>query len=322
MGDITLRQLRVVAAVAKTGKILAAADLLGVTPPAVTLQLKQLEESLGMGLFERSRDGMKLTAAGHHLMESIHRIDAELASCAEGFNAMRGLKGGSVSIGVVSTAKYFAPAALGAFKRRHPEVELRLLVANREETIRALAALELDLAIMGRPPENLDLGSALLGDHPHIIIAAPDHRLACKSGLPIEELRSETFLVREPGSGTRMLMERLFEDAGIAPKLGMEISSNETIKQAVMAGLGMAFISAHTVAAEIEMRRLAVIDLVGLPVVRQWRVVHHREKRLMPAADALLRFLEREGQAFLPQFCPPPLKDAAKQQRPANRTRR
>jgi LysR family transcriptional regulator for metE and metH len=322
MRDISLRQLRVVAAVAKTGKILAAADLLGVTPPAVTLQLKQLEQNVGMGLFERTRDGMKLTAAGHHLMESVHRIDAELASFAEGFNAMRGLKGGSVSIGVVSTAKYFAPAALGVFKRAHPEVELKLLVANREETIRALGALELDLAIMGRPPEKLDLNSALLGDHPHIIIAAPDHRLAGRSSLPIDELRSETFLVREPGSGTRMLMERLFAEAAIAPQLGMEISSNETIKQAVMAGLGMAFISAHTVAAEIEMRRLSVIDLVGLPVVRQWRVVHHREKRLMPAADALWQFLEREGQAFLPRFCPPPPLDAAKQQRRANRTRR
>jgi DNA-binding transcriptional LysR family regulator len=306
MRDLSLKQLRAVAAIARTGKVLAAADKLGVTPPAVTLQLRQLEDSLGMALFERGRDGMKLTDAGRHLMESITRIEAELASCAEGFDAMRGLKGGSVSIGVVSTAKYFAPAALGAFKRRHPEVELRLYVANREDTIRALAGLEVDVAIMGRAPENLDVRSALLGDHPHIIVAAPDHPLAQRRALSIADVSRETFLTREPGSGTRGLMERLFAQAGLAPHVAMEISSNETIKQAVMAGLGIAFISAHTVAAEIEMKRLVMLDVAGLPMLRQWWVVQNREKRLMPAPEALWRFLEEEGRDFLPDFTIPP----------------
>jgi LysR family transcriptional regulator, low CO2-responsive transcriptional regulator len=302
MRDVSLKQLRVVAAVARTGKVLAAAEILGVTPPAVTLQLRQLEDSLGMALFERSRDGMKLTSAGRHLMDSILRIETELASCAEGFDAMRGLKGGSVSIGVVSTAKYFAPAALGAFKRKHPQVELRLYVANREDTIRALAALELDVAIMGRPPEHLDLRATLLGEHPHILVAAPDHRLAQRQALTIADFSGETFLVREQGSGTRTLMERMLSEANIAPHVAMEISSNETIKQAVMAGLGIAFISAHTVAAEIEMRRLVMLKVAGLPMLRQWWVVQNKEKRLMPAAEALWRFLECEGPGFLPQF--------------------
>ncbi len=306
MRDLSLKQLRAVAAIARTGKVLAAADKLGVTPPAVTLQLRQLEDSLGMALFERGRDGMKLTDAGRHLMESITRIEAELASCAEGFDAMRGLKGGSVSIGVVSTAKYFAPAALGAFKRRHPEVELRLYVANREDTIRALAGLAVDVAIMGRAPENLDVRSALLGDHPHIIVAAPDHPLAQRRALSIADVSRETFLTREPGSGTRGLMERLFAQAGLAPHVAMEISSNETIKQAVMAGLGIAFISAHTVAAEIEMKRLVMLDVAGLPMLRQWWVVQNKEKRLMPAPEALWRFLEEEGRDFLPDFTIPP----------------
>lgn len=301
MRDVSLKQLRVVAAIAKTGKVLAAADSLGVTPPAVTLQLRQLEETLGMALFERSRDGMKLTAAGRHLLPSISRIEAEIASCSEDFNALRGLKGGSVSIGVVSTAKYFAPAALGAFKRQHPEVDLRLFVANREDTIRALESLELDVAIMGRPPEHIDLKSAVLGDHPHVIIASPDQPLAARRGLTIGDLSSETFLMREHGSGTRILMETLFSSAGVTPHIGMEISSNETIKQAVMAGLGIAFISGHTVAAEVEMKRLAILDVKGLPILRQWRVVHHGEKRLMPAALALWHFLQEKGRAFLPR---------------------
>ena len=300
MRDVSLKQLRVVAAVARTGKILSAAGSLGVTPPAVTQQLRQLEDSLGVALFERTREGMQLTQAGHHVMESAARIEAELAACAEWFQTMRGLKGGSVSIGVVSTAKYFAPAALGEFKRRHPDVELRLFVANREETIRALAALELDVAIMGRPPENLDVNATVLGDHPHIIVARPDHPLASRRALAITDISGETFLMREQGSGTRILMERLFTQAGIAPHVAMEISSNETIKQAVIGGLGIAFISAHTVAAEIEMKRLVMLDVAGLPVWRQWWAVHHKEKRLMPAPSALLRFLEEEGRSFLP----------------------
>ena len=300
MRDISLKQLRVVAAIARTGKVSGAADALGVTAPAVTLQLRQLEDSLGLGLFERSRAGMKLTAAGRHLLETAQRIEAALASCAEGFDAMRGLKNGTVSIGVVSTAKYFAPAALGAFKREHPSLDLKLFVGNREDTIRGLAALEFDIVIMGRPPKTLDVESAVIGPHPHVIIARADHPLAARRGLALSELGEEIFLMREEGSGTRMLMERLFSEAGVTPRKGMEISSNETIKQAVMAGLGIAFISAHTAAAEIEMKRLIVLDVKGLPALRQWQVVRHAEKRLMPAPAALWDFLQKEGERFLP----------------------
>ncbi len=300
MRDVSLKQLRVVAAIAKTGRVISAADLLGVTPPAVTSQLRLLEDGLRVALFERAREGMRLTAAGHHLLQSANRVEAELASCLDGLSALRGLKGGSVSIGVVSTAKYFAPAALGAFKRIHPDVELKLFVGNRQDTIRALAQLEFDIAIMGRPPENLDVKRALLGDHPHVIMARPDHPLAAERGLKLTDLAADTFLTREPGSGTRTLMERIFAEGGIAPHVGMEISSNETIKQAVMAGLGIAFISGHTIAAEVEMNRLTVLDVDCLPALRQWWVVHHVDKRLMPAPAALRTFLHEEGRKYLP----------------------
>jgi LysR family transcriptional regulator for metE and metH len=300
MRDISLKQLRVVAAIARTGKVAGAAELLSVTSPAVTLQLKQAEDSLGFILFERARDGMKPTAAGLHLLETARKIEVELASCADGFDAMRGLKGGTVAIGVVSTAKYFAPAALGAFKREHPDLEVKLFVGNREDTIRGLASLELDFVVMGRPPEALDVESALIGDHPHVIVARPDHPLAARRGIVYRDLGDELFLMREPGSGTRGLMERLFTEAGVEPRIGMEISSNETIKQAVMAGLGIAFISGHTIAAEIEMKRLAILDVKGLPALREWRVVRHAEKRLMPAPAVLWDFLVKEGRRFLP----------------------
>lgn len=300
MRNTSLRQLKAVAAIAKTGKVLGAADILGVTPPAVTSQLRQLEESLGMPLFDRTRDGMRPTAAGRYVIDTVHRIEAELLTCEEALKAMRGLKAGPVSIGVVSTAKYFAPAALGAFKREHPDVEIQLYVSNREDTIRKLTELEFDLVIMGRPPEGVEMESATIGDHPHVIIAPPDHRLAGRRQIAIAELGKETFLTREPGSGTRTLMEQLLAKGGVKPRMGMEIASNETIKQAVMAGLGVAFISAHTVAAEIEMQRLVILDVVGLPVLRVWRIARHTHKRLMPAAVALWEFMVREGHTFLP----------------------
>lgn len=300
MRNVSIRQLRAVAAIAKTGKVLGAADLLGVTPPAITLQLKQLEDMLGLPMFERTRDGMRLTEAGEQMLHCAHRVEAELATCEEAMKAIRGLKGGSVSIGVVSTAKYFAPAALAAFRRIHPGVELRLFVGNREDTVRALGDLAFDLMIMGRPPENLDVEKAVIGDHPHVIIASPVHRLAHQRRIPIADLAGETFLRREAGSGTRVLMERVFAQAGVNPPKGMEISSNETIKQAVIADLGVAFISAHTVGAEVEMGRLVILDVVNLPIVRQWQIVRHASKRLMPAAAELWDFLLREGHTFLP----------------------
>jgi LysR family transcriptional regulator for metE and metH len=217
----------------------------------------------------------------------------------EAIEALRGMDGGRVSVGIVSTAKYFAPRALAAFKRLHPKVEMRLLIGNREDTIAALEDLSVDFAVMGRPPEHFEVDRAVIGDHPHVIIGPTDHALAGRR-LSLADLAQETFLLREPGSGTRLLMQRLFEDAGVDPPIGMEIGSNETIKQAVMAGLGVALLSAHTIAAEVEDGRLAVFDVLGLPIVRQWFVVRRREKRLLPAAQALWDHLVTSGRAFLP----------------------
>jgi LysR family transcriptional regulator, low CO2-responsive transcriptional regulator len=300
MLDATLKQLRIVSTIARTGKIQKAAELLNVTPPAITLQLKQLEDALGLPLFERTRHGMKQTQAGQLLLESANRIEAELAACEDGLGAIRGLTSGTVHLGVVSTGKYFAPAALGAFKRQYPDLDIKLFVGNREDTIRGLALLEFDMAIMGRPPESLHVKSATLGDHPHVIIAWPDHPLAKGKAIAAAELAGEPFLMRELGSGTRNLTERYFAQAGIGPRVAMEISSNETIKQAVMGGLGIALISAHTIGAELETGRLVMLDVMGLPAWRQWRIARHIEKRLTPAAAALWSFLESQAAQFLP----------------------
>jgi LysR family transcriptional regulator, low CO2-responsive transcriptional regulator len=277
-----------------------AARRLNVTPPAITVQIQQFEQAVGLPLVERIGDKTTPTEAGQVILRTGQRIEALLAECAQEIAQLKGVQGGKVSAGVVSTAKYFAPKALAAFRQRHPGVDVRLSVGNRQETIRALRDLELDLAIMGRPPENLDLQSAVLGAHPHIIVAAAGHPLTGKK-LSISDISKETFFIRESGSGTRILMERMFEQADFDPIVGMEIGSNETIKQAVIAGLGVAFISAHTVAVEIADGRLTMLDVAGLPMVREWYVVRLRDKAVMPAGEAMWTFLSSEGKSFLPQ---------------------
>ena len=302
MRGISLKQLRALAAVARAGTVTGAANALSVTPPAVTLHMRHLEETVGMPLVDRTDRGLQPTDAGRELLETTNRIESALAECGGALQALRGVAGGRVSVGVVSTAKYFAPRALAAFAEAHAEVEMQLSIGNRSETIASLRNYDLDFAVMGRPPEEFAVESQAIGEHPHIIIAPPDHRLGKRRRIAIGDLSTETFLLREEGSGTRLLMERLFAQEGLVPKLGMQIASNETIKQAVMAKLGIALISAHTVAPELADGRLIMLDVAGLPVMRQWFVVKRREKQLLPTAEALWNFLTSEGANHLPSM--------------------
>jgi LysR family transcriptional regulator, low CO2-responsive transcriptional regulator len=301
MRGVTLKQLRALAGVMKTGSMTGAARELNVTPPAITIQMQLLEQLVGMPLFERASEGPLVTPAGEKVLLAAQRIEAALQDCEQELAVLKGLRGGKVSVGVVSTAKYFAPQALAAFQKGHPGIEVRLVVGNRGETIKSLQSFGVDVAIMGRPPEDVEVESEPIGEHPHIIIAPPDHSLRGVKSLEPAILANETFLVREMGSGTRNLMVRFFSNARLNPPIGMEIGSNETIKQAVIAGLGVSFISAHTVAAEIADGRLIALDVNGLPLQRQWFVVRRADKRLMPASEAMWQFLVSEGQSFLPR---------------------
>jgi LysR family transcriptional regulator for metE and metH len=299
--DISIRQLRALAALAASGSITAAAGKLHLTQPAVTLQLRNLQALAGLPLIQRSSDGMLLTDAGREVLALAERIEAAMAACATSLEMMAGVTAGRISIGAVSTAKYFVPFAISGFQKLHPDIEIALTIGNRQEIGAALRGYDLDIAIMGRPPVDIEMDVHLIGDHPHVIIAPTKHRLARKTQLAPSDLAGETFLTREPGSGTRGLMEQLFESAGIRPTIGMEMSSNETIKQAVIAGLGIAFISAHTVATELDERRLVTLDVAGLPVVRQWFVVNRKDKVLLPPAQAMRTFLGAKGSQFLPR---------------------
>lgn len=299
--ELTIRQLRALAAVQKGRSVTAAAKQLHLTQPAVTLQLQNLQNLAGLPLIQRTGEGMLLTNAGKEVLLLSERIEAAMAACETSLETMKGKTAGRISIGAVSTAKYFVPYAISGFSRLFPKIDISLFIGNREEIGDALRGYEIDFAIMGRPPADIDMDVRLIGDHPHVIIAPTTHRLARKHTIGLSELSGETFLTREPGSGTRNLMEQLFGQAGLQPTIGMEMSSNETIKQAVIAGLGIAFISAHTVATELDERRLTILDVAGLPIVRQWFVLRRKDKVLLPPAQEMLEFLGAQGARFLPR---------------------
>jgi DNA-binding transcriptional LysR family regulator len=307
MRDLTLRQLRAVTAVHQAGKIVTAARLLGLTQPAVTLQIRDAEQVAGTQLFDRVRGGMRLTVAGQAMVEASLAIEERLRALADEVESIKGGKRGVLHLGVVSTAKYFAPLIIAAFKRSHPDIDVSLWVGNRAETIESLRNHSLDIALMGRAPREIRVRAALFGDHPMVIIAPPGHPLAGLRAIGKERIAQEKFLVREPGSGTRIALEVYlgeFPDRG--DPLGVEMGSNETIKQAVMAGLGIALISAHTIALEVETKRLVLLDVDGLPIRRQWFSVARADRPPTPVMTVFEAFLQSEGRNFLPQVAMPP----------------
>ena len=301
MRNLTLRQLRALSEIQAYGRIVNAAKSLGLTAPAVTLQLKQAEAEAGLTLFDRTSDGMRPTAAGRAFIDAARAIEERLRMLTDEIDAIRGARLGSLIVGAVSTAKYFAPRLFAGFMHDFPGIDMKLVVGNREETIISLREHQIDVALMGRPPRDLDVHATVFGDHPLVVIAAPGHPLAGRRDIPKEEIAREHFIIRERGSGTRISFERfLGEVPGKLDEPGTEMDSNETIKQAVMAGLGIAFISAHTVAWEVEAGRLAVLDVVGLPIRRQWFAISRADRAVTPSIGAFRGFLESKGATFLP----------------------
>jgi LysR family transcriptional regulator, low CO2-responsive transcriptional regulator len=301
MKDVSLRQLRFLGEVVRTGSLAAAAQALHLTAPAVAQQLRLLERGVGLTLLERGPGGQRPTEAGRLLVDAGHRIETELAVCDEALHSLRSATAGQVTLGAVSTAKYFAPHVLAAFRRSHPGVTIALHIGNRDEILARLEDFEIDLAVMGRPPQGLQVEQEVFGDHPYVVIASPTHPLAGRRDVPLERIAAETFLSRERGSGTRQHLDSLFTSAGIERvSAGMELASNETIKQAAMAGLGIALISAHTVAAEVNDGRLAVLHVRGLPIHRHWLVVRMRRRAFSPATAALWDFVVAQAAPLLP----------------------
>lgn len=316
MRNLSLRQIEALQAIARAGTLIAAARELNMTPSALTARLKGLEQSIGLPLFDRASSGLVANMAGQAALQAAEKISVAVRDFAERMEDVRLGRGGRLSVAAVSTAKYFAPRMIAAFMASHPQLDLRFLIGNRAEVLAMLKANEVDVALMGRPPDDLPVAKTVIGPHPYVMAAPPSHRLVGARAAAKEELAGEAFLFREEGSGSRSLFEYFIGDVQVRrPQFGIELGSNETIKQAVMAGLGIALISAHTIAAEVADGRLATLDIAGLPIVRQWFVVHRTDRVASPAAQALRGFLNAEGERFLPRL-------AEVRPRPASRSAR
>jgi DNA-binding transcriptional LysR family regulator len=296
---VSLRQLRVFEAAATSRSFSKAAELLHLTQPGVSMHIKELETNAGLPLFERIGRKLYVTEAGQELLTRARDILRALKEAEDTLDGLKGLRRGRINLAVVSTAKYFVPQLLARFGREFPELEIRLAVNNRNSVIEQLVANAVDLAIMGRSPESLDMVVVPFAQNPHVIIAAPQHALAGQHGIRVESVAQENFIVREPGSGTRLAMQQFFDDVSVECNVGMEMASNETIKQAVMAGMGVSFISRHTIELELQTQRLVVLDVLGTPVIRHWHVAHLAKKRLSPTASAFKQFVLTHGRELL-----------------------
>ena len=296
---VTFRQLKVFEAVARHLSFTQAAQELHLTQPAVSMQIKQLEETAGLPLFEQLGKKIYLTQAGQEMYHYCRNIASELAAAEETLEQLKGVHRGHLNIAVASTANAFATRLLASFAKQHEGISFSLDVTNRATLVRQLENNERDLVIMGRPPQGMDLVTEAFMDNPLVVIAPPDHPLAIQSALPIELLKQEFFVVREQGSGTRIAMERFFNQRGIQLETRMEMTSNEAIKQAVEAGLGLGIVSIHTLELELETRRLVVLDVQEFPILRHWYVVHRRGKRLSPVAEAFRQFVLTQADSVL-----------------------
>ncbi len=300
---ITLRQLQVFEAAARLGGYTRAAETLHLSQPAVSMQIRQLEEHAGMPLFDQIGKKIHLTDAGRALYRHAQDILAQVHEAQLELEEMRGVRRGQLNITIASTANYFAPKLLAAFCQRHPEVKVSLDVSNREHILALLNETDKDLAIMGRPPEASDLVAHPFMENPLVVIASPTHPLAHARNIPLARLAEESFISREAGSGTRMAAERFFDEAGTKLSTAMEMSSNEAIKQAVQAGLGLGVVSIHTLEMELVLDRLVILDVEGFPIRRHWYVVHRQGKRFSAVAQAFLNFVMSEAETL---FSPPP----------------
>ena len=287
----TLHQLRIFLAVARHGSFARAAEALHLSPPTLSLQVKQLADTVGQPLFEQLGKKIYLTATGHTLADACQDIDDRLERLSQDLAALQGIERGSLKIAILTTVKYTVPKLLGGFCAAHPGIDVAMFVGNREALLQRLMANEDDLCIMGQPPEHMDVVCEAFADNPLVLVAPPDHPLVGERQISPQRLAQEPFILREPGSGTRLTAERFFSAQGIALKNRLEVGSNEAIKQTVAGGLGLAVLSATTVVSELALRELVQLDVQGFPLIRRWLVVYPKGKKLSAAALAFKDWL-------------------------------
>jgi LysR family transcriptional regulator, low CO2-responsive transcriptional regulator len=300
--NITLRQLRVFSTAARHMNFSRAAEELHLSQPAVSTQIKEFAAFLGLPLFERIGRRTYLTAAGTEMLACANAIAQRMKETEDALAQLKGVTGGRLNVAVISAGDYFFPRVLAAFGASHPGVTFNLTVHNREELLRQLADNLTDLAVMVRPPREMDIVALPFAPHPYVIVAPPDHPLAGVQQIPRTVLNRERFVQRETGSDTWNSMREVFGRQFARLNIAMQIHSTETIKQAVVAGMGIAFLSAHTIGLDLKAGNLVVLDVQGFPAMLKWYLVHNRAKRLPPVAAAFKEFLLRAGAALLEQL--------------------
>ena len=297
MKNLSLRQLQVFDAVAETLSYAAAAGRLGITQPAVSMLMRQLETDAGMPLVVRQGRRMDLTAAGTLLLQHARAILEQVRGVEDSLASLQSGRRGHLHLGVVSTANFFAPRLLMEFQRREPGVTFKLSVARRDEVLAMLKDHRIDVAIAGHPPGEADVEAETFARHPHCIVAAPEHRMVGQRRIPWRDLRDEPFIFRETGSATRQFLEHLLLSKSLKVNVTIELAGNETVKQAVMAGMGISFMSAHAVQVELAAERIAVLDVVDMPKWLDWCLLHRRDSQLSGLSAAFREFVMQQGKA-------------------------
>ena len=310
--NITFRQLRVFVEVAQHQSMARAAETLHLSAPAVSMQIKEVETQVGLSLFDRHGRQVSLSTAGEYFLVHAKRLLANLKEADEAMARFKRLEHGLLTIGIVSTAKYFVPQLLARFHEEHSGIDVRLRVAaNREQLVALMESGDVDLSVMGRPPKEYATRSESFAAHPLVFVCPPGHPLLHIGDPPVSALEPFSFIVREHGSGTRAAMEKFFAEHRFTPRITMEMSSNETIKQAVMAGMGLSFVSLHTIGLEVRSKLLCVLDVQGTPIMRTWNIVRLQSKLLSPAAEAFRYFIIERGEAHLLEHDRPLLRPVA-----------
>ncbi|MEJ8850654.1 LysR family transcriptional regulator [Variovorax rhizosphaerae] len=296
---ITFRQLRVFVEVAKQGSVQRAAEALHLTPPAVSMQIKEVESQVGMPLFDRTGRRLSLSTTGEYFLVYARRLLATFKEAEDAMARFKGVQSGMLTIGMVSSAKYFLPQLLAQFHTEHPSVDVRLRLGNREQLSALMDANEVDLSVMGRAPREWPNRAEPFAMHPHVLVTAPSHPFARAEGIPAAALVREGFIVREQGSGTRAALEEFLSAHRLQPMFIMELPSDEAIKQVVMAGLGVSLVSLHTIGLEWRNGLIAAPTVEGLPLMRRWHLVNAAAKMLSPAAEAFRYFMLERGEAHM-----------------------
>ncbi len=299
--NFTVRQLRLFLALAEHKSITAAARACHVTQPTVSMQLKELADAVGLPLYEQIGKRLFLTDAGEALVDTARRMEDEWAAFEQRVDALKGLTRGRLRLAVVSTAKYFVPSLLGSFCDAHPEIDIALELLNRDAVVERLRHNRDDLYIMSIPPHDIELEKHAFLPNPLVVIASASHRWAGRRRLALADLQHERFIVRERGSGTRLACDAHFAAQGFTPRVRLELGSNEAIKEAVVAGMGLAVVSRHALATPVPDHRLVELPVAGFPVQSSWWTLYPRGKRLSPLATVFLEHIEHTARAWYEQ---------------------